>query len=69
MLYDNAQLLSLYANAYKQFKLPLFKSTVYNTYIFLQKKMENSEGGYFSAIDADNDQGEGRYYIFDFRGN
>jgi uncharacterized protein YyaL (SSP411 family) len=26
--------------------------------------MENSEGGYFSAIDADNDQGEGRYYIF-----
>ena len=65
MLYDNAQLLSLYANAYKQFKLPLFKSTVYNTYVFLQKKMENSKGGYFSAIDADNDQGEGRYYIFD----
>ena len=64
MLYDNAQLLSLYANAYKQFKFPLFKLTVYNTYAFLQKKMENSKGGYFSAIDADNDQGEGRYYIF-----
>ncbi len=64
MLYDNAQLLSLYANAYKQFKLPLFKSTVYNTYAFLQKKMENSKGGYFSTIDADNDQGEGRYYTF-----
>ena len=64
MLYDNAQLLSLYSNAYKEFKTPLFKSTVYNTYTFLQKKMENSKGGYFSSIDADNDQGEGRYYTF-----
>jgi len=64
MLYDNAQLLTLYANAFKQFKLPLYKSTVYNTYAFLQNKMKNSKGGYFSAIDADNNQGEGRYYIF-----
>ena len=64
MLYDNAQLLTLYANAYKEFKTPLFKSTVYKTFDFLQKRMENTEGGYFSAIDADNEQGEGRYYIF-----
>ena len=26
--------------------------------------MENSQGAFYSAIDADNDQGEGRYYIF-----
>ena len=64
MLYDNAQLLSLYANAYKEFKTPLFKSTVYKTFDFLQKRMENTEGGYFSAVDADNEQGEGRYYMF-----
>ena len=64
MLYDNAQLLSLYANAYKEFKTPLFKSTVYKTFDFLQKRMENTEGGYFSAIDADNEQGEGRYHMF-----
>ena len=64
MLYDNAQLLSLYANAYKELKTPLFKSTVYKTFDFLQKRMENTEGGYFSAIDADNEQGEGRYYMF-----
>ena len=64
MLYDNAQLLSLYANAYKEFKTPLFKSTVYKTFDFLQKRMENTKGGYFSAIDADNEQGEGRYYMF-----
>ena len=64
MLYDNAQLLSLYANAYKEFKTPLFKSTVYKTFHFLQKRMENTEGGYFSAVDADNEDGEGRYYMF-----
>tara|TARA_B100001173_G_scaffold312383_1_gene333308 strand:- start:2800 stop:4830 length:2031 start_codon:yes stop_codon:yes gene_type:complete len=65
MLYDNAQLLSLYSNAFKEFKTPLFKSTVYKTYDFLQKKMENTKGGYFSSIDADNKEGEGHYYIFD----
>jgi len=64
MLYDNALLLELYANAYKEFKNPLFKSTVYQTYDFLQKRMNNSKGAFFSAIDADNNQGEGRYYIF-----
>ena len=64
MLYDNAQLLSLYANAYKEFKTPLFKSIVYKTFDFLEKRMKNTEGGYFSAIDADNEQGEGRYYMF-----
>ena len=65
MLYDNAQLLTLYANGYKEFKNPLFKSTVYQTFDFLKKRMENSKGAFYSAIDADNALGEGRYYIFD----
>ena len=65
MLYDNAQLLSLYSNAFKQFKSPLFKVTVYNTFYFLQKRMKNHEGGFYSDIDADNNKGEGRYYVFD----
>ena len=64
MLYDNAQLLTLYANAYKEFKNPLFESTVYSIFNFLIKRMENSKGGFYSAIDADNEDGEGRYYIF-----
>ena len=64
MLYDNAQILTLYSNAYKEFKKPLFKSTVDKTFSFLQNRMKNSEGGYFSAIDADNNEGEGFYYLF-----
>lgn len=65
MLYDNALLLDLYANAYKESKNPLFKSTVYQTYDFLHNRMNNNKGAFYSAIDADNNQGEGRYYIFD----
>lgn len=64
MLYDNAQVLGLYANAYKQFKNPLFKERVYQTFSFLKNRMAHSQGGYYSAIDADNDQGEGRYSVF-----
>ena len=64
MLYDNAQILTLYSNAYKEYKNPQFKSTVNKTFSFLQNRMRNSEGGYFSAIDADNKDGEGRYYTF-----
>jgi len=64
MLYDNAQLIGLYANAYKQFKSPLFKERVDQTFSFLKNRMAHSEGGYYAAIDADNDQGEGRYSVF-----
>lgn len=67
MLYDNAQLLSLYANAYKSSKNPLYKATVYQTFDFLMKRMANEQGAFFSAIDADNDAGEGLYYVFDLQ--
>jgi uncharacterized protein YyaL (SSP411 family) len=52
MLYDNAQLLTLFSNAYKEFKKPLFKSTVYSIFDFLNNRMENSQGAFYSAIDA-----------------
>ena len=64
MLYDNAQIISLYANAYKQTKNEVFKERVYETFSFLNEQMAASNGGYYSAIDADNNKGEGRYYVF-----
>jgi len=64
MLYDNAQLISLYATAYKAFKKDIFKTRVYQTFNFLKDKLKAPSGGYFSAIDADNSLGEGRYYVF-----
>lgn len=65
MLYDNAQLLTLYSNAFKKDKNPLYQATVYNTFRFLDQKMKSPQNAFFAAIDADNEDGEGRYYVFD----
>ncbi len=67
MLYDNAQLLSVYADAYKRTKDPLYKQVIEKTISFINDNWYNNEGGYFSALDADsltadNILQEGAYY-------
>lgn len=64
MLYDNAQLISLYSQAYKVFKKPLYKRTVVQTIEWLQREMHHSEGCYYAAIDADSEGEEGKYYCW-----
>ena len=65
MLYTNAQLISLYAKAYKFFKKPLYKEVTVKTIDFLVKEMKSSEGGFYTAIDADSDGEEGKYYLWE----
>ncbi len=48
----------------KSQKKPLFKKRVEQTYAFLVDKMEGERGGFYAAVDADNPQGEGRYYLW-----
>ena len=62
MLYDNAQILSLYAKAFSVYKDDAYKQVIESTIQFLETEMNNEEGGYFSAIDADVDGKEGDYY-------
>lgn len=69
MLYDNAQLVSLYSDAFLVYKNPLFKEVVFQTLHFIERELSKKEGGFYSALDADSLNAfgvleEGAYYVF-----
>lgn len=64
MLYDNAQLISLYAEAYTWSPDDLYQQVVNETIEFSVRELLSSEGGFYSALDADSEGVEGKFYVF-----
>ncbi|HEX5001604.1 MAG TPA: thioredoxin domain-containing protein [Bacteroidia bacterium] len=64
MLYDNAQLITLYSKCYSYFGNPLYKQVVYETIEFAKAELSGVQGNFYSAIDADSEGTEGKYYVW-----
>lgn len=64
MLYDNAQLLSLYARAQRYYDEPVYEELIRQTSTFMTTHFRSPQGGYYASFNAVSEDGEGKYYTW-----